>query len=336
MTEFSLIERYCQGIGVTHSSTRLGVGDDAAILRVPDGMELVVSVDSMVEGVHFFPEVDAAKLASKLAAVNLSDMAAMGAEPKWATLALCLPQLDDDWLSGFSAALDTISKRYGLQLIGGDTTQGPLTLTMQIMGLVEAGTALCRDSAKPGDDVYVSQSLGDAALALAALQGKVVLPDADLAQVLRRLETPTPQVELGLALRGLASSCIDISDGLVAELGHVARGSNVAIEIDLEGVPLSSSYRTYLDNGGSYILALTGGDDYQLLFTAPQEKRAEINQVGKHLNLALSKIGQVNELDSHSDKPIDAVMLRYKDKAFELQDNSGYQHFQTKQQLDAE
>lgn len=329
MTEFSLIERYCQGIGASHESTILGVGDDAALLQVPPGMELVVSVDTMVEGVHFFPEVSPANLAHKLTAVNLSDMAAMGAEPRWATLALSLPHQDNDWLAEFSQSLDQISTEFGLQLVGGDTTQGPLILTMQVMGLVEQGSALRRNGARPGDDIYVSGAIGDAALALASLQGKASLDEAAFKKVIKRLETPVPQLKLGRALRGVGTSCIDISDGLIAELEHIAQNSQVAMKIDIDQVPVSDSYRQYVSAGGALDLALTGGDDYQLLFTAPTDRQQQIKDLSEALGIKISKIGQVLDRmngNIESDYPL---QLHFHDKPFKLQDNSGYQHFQS-------
>lgn len=321
MAEFSLIERYCQDIGSTHSSTKIGVGDDAAVVQVPSGQELVISVDTMVEGVHFTRQTSAELIAHKLAAVNLSDMAAMGARPMWATLALTIASIEDNWLNAFSSSLDSITCAYGVQLIGGDTTRGPLTLTMQIMGLVKEGYAITRTKSSPGDDVYVSGLIGDPGLALAAIDGKVTLSKSDLKLLRERLDRPTPQVELGLRLSGLATACIDISDGVLADLTHIAKMSAVGMQLDLDKLPLSATYRNYLDNGGSLDIALTGGDDYQLAFSAPVHQRDNLNTIADQLNVPISRIGKVTA-------PTGVLLeMRYLGKPYTVESGAGYQHF---------
>jgi len=333
LAEFSLIERYCQGLGVSHPQTKLTIGDDAAVIEVPTGMELAISVDSMVEGVHFYPKTDPASLAYKLLAVNLSDMAAMGAQAKWATMTLTTPKIDNAWLSAFSDAMNHMAKGFGVQLIGGDTTQGDLNLSMQIMGLLPLGKALKRSGASVGDDVYVSNYLGDAALALTLLRDGVIEDvtnfaselegskrDNQRAALLTALHRPRPQTELGLALLDIASSCIDVSDGLVADLGHIALQSEVSIEFDVTRVPLSKHYRSWLDRLG-YTLAIGGGDDYQLAFTANPTACEQLESVSKRLNVPLRKIGRVIE---RTETPVSTMI---NDKPYVLHDSEGYQHF---------
>ncbi|MBL4671531.1 MAG: thiamine-phosphate kinase [Arenicella sp.] len=293
MAEFSIIEEFCHGIGPDHADTKLGVGDDAAIIAVPAGMELAISADSMVSGIHFFADVSPAKLAQKILAVNLSDMAAMGAEPKWATLVLTIPEFDADWLKAFSDSLKVIATRFNLQIIGGDTTQGPLNLSITIMGLLSQGQALCRSGAMLDDDVYVSQYVGDAALGLAVLSGEVCLTDEYSDAVVSALETPEPRVTLGQSLLGVASACLDISDGLVGDLGHICQQSRVSIDIDAGLIPLSDAYRWFIANGGTLDLALTGGDDYELAFTASPSQRSEIDCIAEQLGISLTRVGSV-------------------------------------------
>jgi thiamine-monophosphate kinase len=324
LAEFSLIERYCQDIGTSHSLTQIGVGDDAAVIRIPLGKELVVSVDSMVESVHFFANTDPKLIAHKLVAVNLSDMAAMGAQPKWATLALTIPAIDEKWLSAFSNSLNKIAKEYELQLIGGDTTQGPLTLSMQIMGLVSQGTALTRSKSSAGDDVYVSGNIGDAGLALAALEGRVELADEALAELKRSLDTPTPQVALGLSLSGLASACIDVSDGLLADLGHIATSSKVGIQLDVDEIPLSKLFLEIHPGSEGLDLALTGGDDYQLAFTANPVYRDKLSQISTQLGIRISRIGSVIKAQEPNEARLD---LLYHGEPYVLKRDTGFQHF---------
>lgn len=324
MAEFSLIERYCQDIGTSHSSTQISVGDDAAVVRIPPGRELVISVDTMVEAVHFFSNTDPKLIAHKLVAVNLSDMAAMGAQPKWATLALTIPAIDEKWLSAFSSSLNNIAKAYSLQLIGGDTTRGPLTLSMQIMGLVDQGQALTRSKSNYGDDVYVSGTIGNAGLALAALDGRVELADDVLTELRLSLDTPTPQVELGLSLSGLANACIDVSDGLLADLGHIATSSKVGIQLDIDKIPLSKRFLEVYPNGEGLDLALTGGDDYQLVFTAKQIYRDKLSEIAEQLDIRISRIGSVIESRAANEGRVE---LFYHGQRYELKRDTGFQHF---------
>ncbi len=290
MSEFSLIQRYFTR---ATPSAVLGVGDDAALVRVGSGMELAISTDMLVSGTHFFADADPYLLGHKALAVNISDMAAMGAQPRWATLALSLPSEDEAWLERFSAGFFALADEYQVELIGGDTTRGPLNLCITIMGEVPQGKALRRDCAQAGDEIWVSGKLGDAALALAHLQGKLKLDDADFKATATALHYPVPRVALGLALRGLAHSAIDISDGLLADLGHILERSNVAAEIQFSALPVSTHLRPYLRQALGRQCALAGGDDYELCFTAATARHAEIEKLAAQLALPLSCIGKI-------------------------------------------
>ena len=241
MSEFDLIQRYFTR---ATPGAVLGVGDDAALLRISSGMELAVSTDMLVSGTHFFPDADPFMLGHKALAVNLSDMAAMGAQPRWAMLALSLPDADEAWLQKFSEGFFALADQHGVELVGGDTTRGPLNLCITIMGEVPQGIALRRSGAQMGDDIWVSGSLGDAALALAHLQGDVQLTVEDFAACAPSLHRPVPRIALGLALRGVAHSAIDVSDGLLDDLGHILECSNAGAEIQLDALPVSGVLRT--------------------------------------------------------------------------------------------
>ncbi|WP_337250372.1 thiamine-phosphate kinase [Methylomarinovum tepidoasis] len=266
MDEFDLIRRFFRRSAV-RSQTRLGVGDDAALLNPPPGQVLAATVDTMVAGVHFFPDADPAALGHKLLAVNLSDLAAMGAEPAWALLALTLPDAAPEWLGAFAEGLFALAERHRVDLVGGDTTRGPLTLSLQALGWVPEEQALRRCGARPGDGIYVSGTLGDAALGLKMLRGELDWRDE---AVIERLLRPRPRVVLGLSLRGLAHACIDVSDGLVADLGHILSASGVGAILEWESLPLSAAVRRYVADTGDWRLPLSGGDDYELCFTLPE------------------------------------------------------------------
>lgn len=295
MSEFDLIQRYFTR---ATPGAVLGVGDDAALLSVGDGMQLAVSTDMLVSGTHFFSDADPLLLGHKTLAVNLSDMAAMGAAPRWATLALSLPSAKEDWLEKFTRGFFTLAQQYGVELVGGDTTRGPLNLSVTIMGEVPAGAALRRDGAQAGDDIWMSGMLGEAALALAHLQEHIVLLQEVFAACSVRLHQPQPRVALGLALRGIANSAIDISDGLLADLGHILERSRVAAEIEFDALPRPHFLRSLcLPNSGEEKIVqrcvLAGGDDYELCFTAPEVRRAEIEKIATVLALPLTRIGKI-------------------------------------------
>jgi len=283
LSEFTVIQRFFTRQRITHSTTRLGIGDDCALLSIPQGFELAITTDTMVENVHFFAGADPELLGHKLLAVNLSDLAAMGAQPVSVTLALTLPKIDDNWLTAFSQGFFRLAERYSVDLIGGDTTSGPLTLTVQALGLVPKGRALLRSSAKPGDFIYMTGALGDAGLGLKIKQGYACAdPDA----ALTRFNRPDPQVEAGLALNGIATACIDLSDGLAGDLAHILEQSQVGACLDWDVLPLSNAVLSYITDTGDWSMPLTAGDDYELCFTVSPE------QAGK-LTIAATKIGVI-------------------------------------------
>lgn len=269
LAEFDLIGRYFAVHAPKRPSTRLGIGDDCALLAPPAGQQLAVTTDSMVENVHFFAGTDPYALGHKLLAVNLSDLAAMGAEPLAVTLALTLPVADEAWLQAFAAGFMALAGTHNVDLIGGDTTAGPLTLSVTAMGAVPAGQALCRSSAQAGDGIFVSGQLGNAGLGLKICQG-YACEQAELP--LRSFNQPQPRLAEGLALRGIANACIDISDGLAADLGHILQQSGVGACVDFDLLPLSEPVTDYIRQTGDWRLPLIAGDDYELCFTVPPER----------------------------------------------------------------
>ncbi len=281
LSEFSLIQRFFTQQRIKNSSTLLGIGDDCALLSIPEGFELAVTTDTMVENVHFFAGAHPYLLGHKLLAVNLSDLAAMGALPVSVTLALTLPKVDEAWLTAFSRGFLDLAERYAVDLIGGDTTSGPLTLTVQAMGLIPKGRALRRSAARSGDFIYMTGCLGDAGLGLKIEQGYVC---ADSEAALARFHQPDPQIEAGQGLLGIAHACIDISDGLAGDLGHILEQSRVGARIDWDALPLSDAVRAYINDTGDWAMPLTAGDDYELCFTVSPEQ-AEM------LTIAATKIG---------------------------------------------
>jgi thiamine-monophosphate kinase len=289
-SEFELIRRY---FGVEARKAALGIGDDCALLYAKPGVQLAVSTDMLAEGVHFLAGADPAKLGAKALAVNLSDLAAMGADPAYALLALCLPSADEAWLSAFAGGFLATASQYGVELVGGDTTRGPLALCVTVMGEIPSGFALRRDAALPGDEVWLSGATGEAALALAHLQKKIRLPEPHLATCLARLDTPVPRVELGGRLRGIAHAAIDLSDGLLADLGHVASASQVAIVVHAESLPRTAALRACPDAALAFECLVGGGDDYEIAFTAPSSRRDELAALSRELGLVLSPIGTV-------------------------------------------
>ncbi|MGQ0442337.1 MAG: thiamine-phosphate kinase [Methylophilaceae bacterium] len=291
-SEFNLIEKY-----FTHPApkTDLGVGDDAALIQVKEGYQLAISTDTLVAGTHFFHAADAADIGWKSLAVNLSDMAAMGAHPKWATLAIALPEVNEAWLGKFSHGFFNCADAFNIDLIGGDTTRGPLNISITIMGEVPIGKALRRDSAQCGDEIWVSGELGNAALGLAHIEGEVQLPSNVLQTSLQALHRPQPRVNLGLALSCFAHSAIDISDGLLSDLGHILTASKLGAEIQLSTIPCSEFTQTHLTTLPLKCM-LAGGDDYELCFTAPVNARDAILAISKKIGLNLSRIGCITAM----------------------------------------
>ena len=319
-SEFELIRRY-----FTHRARHavLGVGDDAALVNVRRGCELVISADMLVAGRHFLRDTDPRQLGHKALAVNLSDMASMGAAPRWATLALALPSVDVRWLTAFSRGFMALARRFDVDLIGGDTTRGPLNICVQIMGEAPHGAALRRDGARVGADIWISGTLGDAALALAALKRRIRLTPAELAHCVGKLQRPQPRVALGLALRGVAHSAIDISDGLLADLGHVLERSAVAAEVELAALPASPVLRRYLDRVAACSALLAGGDDYELCFTASRRGREEITRIGRRTRLRLTRIGIIRTRARGAPR----LIVRAPDGALLRVVRGGYDHF---------
>ncbi len=272
---------------------RLGVGDDAALISVSSGMELAVSTDMLVSGRHFLADTDPYFLGHKTLAVNLSDLAAMGALPRWATLALALPEADTAWLERFSSGLFDLADKFQVDLVGGDTTRGPLNLCLTILGEVEAGKALRRDGARVGDDIWVSGTLGGAMLGLRHLQGLMVLDEEEASACLNRLNAPEPRVALGRRLLGLAHAAIDLSDGLLADLGHILERSLVGAEIDLNALPAHPAVARRLADPDVRRCLLAGGDDYELCFTAPSEHADAILEAARAVGVAVARIGRI-------------------------------------------
>ncbi|MEY4588158.1 MAG: thiamine-monophosphate kinase [Pseudomonadota bacterium] len=278
MSEFALIQRYFKTLSEPAASVLLGIGDDCALLTPPVGCALAVSIDTQVEGVHFPHNAPAEQVGRRVACCALSDLAAMGAQPLWATLALTLPQVDSAWLEAFSRGLGAILKRFHTTLIGGDTTQGPLAITLQVHGSVAPDQALRRSGAQVGDVIYVTGCLGDGAAALAYLQGKFQPEDAACTYLTERFYAPEPQISAGHALAGVASSAIDISDGLLADLTHISEASGLGATIYIEALPISPLWCNQVEPTQAQHWALTGGDDYQLCFTLAPERQLPQSQ----------------------------------------------------------
>jgi thiamine-monophosphate kinase len=291
-TEFELINRYFRQLTLAREDVVLGVGDDAALMKCPDDMMLAVSMDSLVSGVHFFADTAPAALGHKALAVNLSDLAAMGADPAWVTLALTLPEVSEPWLYEFCQGFAGLAERYQVSLVGGDTTRGPLAVTVQVHGFVPNGFAMRRDGAEVGDDIYVTGTLGDAALALQQLK-QGLSQQAVNAAIVERLERPQPRVEAGLALRHLAHSAIDLSDGLLADLGHILTLSGVGASLALDRIPRSSAVDAVIRSEEDWSLVAAGGDDYELCVTLPSVCRAEVAGIAQRLDLAITRIGSI-------------------------------------------
>jgi thiamine-monophosphate kinase len=292
LSEFDLISRYFSQRGARRDDVVLGVGDDGAVLECPPGSQLVAAIDSLVEDVHFPAGSPARSIGHRALAVNLSDLAAMGAQPAWALLALALPAADEAWLEQFSAGLDALARQHEVALVGGDTTGGKLCVTVQALGFVARGAALTRSGGQPGDAVFVSGTPGDAAAGLMLEQSRLMVADAAHAQwLLERFRYPTPRVSLGLALRGLASACIDVSDGLLGDCARLAEASGCGVGLDYASLPVSLALRAAVGEERARELALTGGEDYELCFTVPAAKLAEFSARCPATQFGWSRIG---------------------------------------------
>ena len=318
--EFSLIARYFDRVKSARLDVETGIGDDCALLHIPEKKTLAISTDTLVCGRHFLPDIDPADLAYKALAVNVSDLAAMGADPAWLTLALTLPSVDEAWLQAFSDSLFEQLDYYDMQLIGGDTTKGPLSMTLGIHGYVPVGRALKRSGAKPGDWIYVTGTPGDSAAGLAILQNRLTVSDeTDSAYLVQRHLRPTPRILQGQALRDLASSAIDLSDGLVSDLGHILKASECGARIDLDALPYSEAMQRHVDGEQAMRWALSGGEDYELCFTVPELNRGALDVALGHLGVRFTCIGQMSaDVDGmHFQRGGDVVTF----------DHKGFDHF---------
>ncbi|NQE48104.1 thiamine monophosphate kinase [Herbaspirillum rubrisubalbicans] len=293
LSEFELIARYFSRPPAPDSRTALGVGDDCALMTPAPGMQLAISSDMLVEGRHFFPDADPHTLGHKCLAVNLSDLAAMGAQPIAFTLALALPQARAEWLAPFSQGMLALADQHGCELIGGDTTKGPLTISITVFGEVPPQQALRRDAARAGDDIWVSGTLGDARLALAGYRQEFEVHPEQLQQAAPRMHAPTPRVALGLALRGIAHAAIDISDGLAGDLGHILARSRVGATLDVDALPSGTALQQR-DLHLRRRFTLSGGDDYELCFTAPARQREAVQKAAHAAGTAVTRIGRID------------------------------------------
>ncbi len=320
LSEFSLIDRYFADHAPNRSDVALGIGDDAALLIPPAGQQLVVTLDTLVADVHFFADADPEGIGHKALAVNLSDLAAMGATPAWVTLALTLPKVDETWLAAFCRGFFALADRFGVQLIGGDTTRGPVTvISVQAHGFAPPGLALRRTGAQPGDGIYITGTPGDAGLALAATFGKATVAAEHRVYLQARLERPEPRIAQGLDLRSIASAAIDVSDGLAQDLSHILQRSGVGARLDVEQLPLSPALSASLDRNAAITTALISGDDYELCFTAPSDRVALLDAAAKNWDCRCTRIGVITTEPG-------LQLVRADDSVFQLE-RLGYDHF---------
>jgi thiamine-monophosphate kinase len=316
--EFQLIERYFHGRGQARKDVRLGIGDDCALVQPAEHKSIAISCDTLVENVHFLPDMPAQALGYKALAVNLSDLAAMGAEPAWMTLALTMPSVDETWLEQFSAGLFEAADYYGISLVGGDTTRGPKAINITVHGQVPEGKALIRSGARAGDWIYVTGSLGDSALGLDIIRGELKARAEHKEYLVNRHYHPSPRVLAGQSLRGLASSAIDLSDGLLSDIKHILKASAVGAVIEVDKLPLSQAMKDTVSLETALDYALCGGEDYELLFTVPEAQRGALETALGHAGVKFYQVGQIlagNQL-----------RLQYHGEVFEPQ-QTGFEHF---------
>jgi thiamine-monophosphate kinase len=318
--EFELISSFFADRGPKRKDVILGIGDDAALTKVPEDNLLVVATDTMVEDVHFFKDAPPRSIGHKCLAVNLSDFAAMGAEPAWASVAMTLPEASDEWLEEFTAGLFAIAEYYNVQIVGGDTTQGPLAITVSVKGFIKEDKALLRSGAKVGDWIYVTGQLGDAALTVANKLGQVDL-DSNIATLSeQKFNYPSARIAAGHVLRHAATSAIDISDGLIQDLRHIIRASGVSAEVNLDNLPVSPSVNAALSEELALEMALIGGEDYELLFTVPEEKKAYLEQNSTAMGVGFHCIGQIKSGDT-------GIVLMKDSEKYPLPEKLGFEHF---------
>lgn len=319
MPEFDIIKQFFANQTTHRADVAIGIGDDAAVVTPPKDHELAITTDTLVAGIHFPNETLPFDIGFKSLAVNLSDLAAMGATPAWVTMALTLPDENPDFIEAFCNGFFTLANRYAVQLIGGDLTRGPLSITIQAIGFIPAKLAILRSTAKPGDLIYVTGTIGDAGLALQHLQHKLILQPAYQRDALERLHRPEPRIATGKSLLSLASAAIDISDGLAADLNHILQASNVGAILMVENLPLSEALTHTLTPEKAIALALTAGDDYELCFTVPAAKRAELEMKLSATPCQFTCIGEITA------KP--SLELRYNNGNNYHGPVLGYQHF---------
>ena len=320
MKEFNVIEDFFKAKSLQRKDVIIGIGDDGAVTHIPQGQALVTTTDTLISGVHFLADTSPHAIAQKAIAVNLSDLAAMGAEPAWMSLSLSLPELDESWLEAFSNGLQEHAIYYSVQLIGGDTVKGPLAITITAQGFVPFDQALTRSNAKPGDSVYVTGTLGDAGLGLHIAQKKCVLGDQlNQDYLLNRLNYPTPRLLVGTSLRRIASACIDISDGLVSDIKHILKASQCGATLHVDKLPMSQALKESVSSSQAIDYALSAGDDYELLFTVSEEQKGHLETALASANVHATYIGQLNGCAGK-------LELRQADKAYEYS-TEGYQHF---------
>lgn len=319
MNEFEMIKQYFQDKTLKDSSVVLGIGDDAAILNIPQNESLVVCVDTIVKGIHFLTDTPAAAIGHRALAVNLSDMAAMGATPQWFTLALTMPDANEEWIAEFSRGLFELAKHHQVTLVGGDTTQGPLTVSIQVLGTLASHKGLLRSGAKVGDSIFVTGSLGDAGAGLAMLQDKLEVPLKYKEYFQHRYEYPEPRVITGFLLREVANSAIDVSDGLIADLRHITQASGVGAHIQLDSLPLSDAMKESITLENALYLALASGDDYEICFTVSADRHADIQAIAEKTGVPCTHIGEIvsgNEIDVQ-DKNGKTILINHQ----------GWEHF---------
>jgi thiamine-monophosphate kinase len=329
--EFELIAKYFSDLGAKRSDVLLGVGDDGTVLAPPAGQALVAVVDTLVEGVHFPRGASPESIGHRAFAVNLSDLAAMGAEPAWALLALTLPSSDETWLKGFAVGAGAIANAHQVALVGGDTTSGPLAISVQLLGFAPAGAAIRRSGAQPGDAICVSGTVGDAAAGLAIAQARLSIVDGTIRdRLLARFEYPQPRCQLGTALRSVASACIDVSDGLGGDLVKLCAASGVSAEIETNALPLSAALLAAVDRKKAEEFALTGGDDYELCFTVPPTRFPLLAELAREHECGVTRIGTVV-----GRPPGEQSVVRLRNGATVTQfSHRGFDHFRAEQEFD--
>ncbi|WP_100656337.1 thiamine-phosphate kinase [Alteromonas flava] len=320
MKEFDLIERFFKRGGYTRKDVLIGIGDDAAITQVPEKQCLATTTDTLVSGVHFLPDAPAHAVAHKAMAANLSDLAAMGAEPAWVSLSLSIPETEEAWLDSFSQGIYELLEYYHVQLIGGDTVFGPLSLTITAQGFVPEDSSLKRSGAKPGDWIFVTGHVGDAGAGLDILKQALAASGADAEYLIKRHRYPSPQVVAGTALRRCASACIDISDGLLADLSHILKASKCGALVHVDRLPLSTQLCNVANPEQAIQYGLTAGDDYELLYTIGEEYKSKVETALTTFGIKTTCIGQVTG-------QVDKVELRQNDKPFNFTGRKGFEHF---------